>query len=535
MVTVEGTMTRPEAAGRRPVLTRAVIAAVAVLPPLTQVVYFVAHARRAWPLIFADDAFYYFGVARHIGTGQGSTFAGLIQTNGYHPLWMAVLSAVAFVVRDAYAFLAAVVVVESLLWLGVVRQGLAIGRLLGSEAAALAGLAALGTLAVLTGQLSFSGMESAPLLFLLLLAVRMVLQLDDGDDTRGELRVGLVLALVCLARLDATLTAVPLALVAARRDGPALVASVRRGVRLVGPLLVALAVYVALNLAVFDTPTPVSGQAKSLGGPFFDLRPVGQALRAGQVGQRPLWIGAITLVMLAVAFALPAWRTMPTSRRLMACAGAVLVGQALLLAYLVVASSYPVWAWYHYNIAVLAFCATTLVAVAVGRRPGAARATTGACLAVALVFSVVQMPVTLLSHLNHEPQEIETARFINLVLPERTVLAMGDRAGLVGYLANRPMIQVEGLMADARWLDDLEHGTAHQRMVEEGVTTYVWAGVLPPPMLLRDGRVCRRMTEPRNSVGPHFSVVVCDQDLQFRAGDGDDQFTVWSYRPELNP
>ncbi len=38
-----------------------------------------------------DDAFYYFVVARNIVLGQGVTFDGLGPTNGFHPLWMALL------------------------------------------------------------------------------------------------------------------------------------------------------------------------------------------------------------------------------------------------------------------------------------------------------------------------------------------------------------------------------------------------------------------------------------------------------------
>src|SRR5262245_36656598 len=427
MVTVETAATGPQYADvrHRGMGLRAVIIAVAVMPPLTQVVYLVAHARRSWPLLFADDAFYYFGVARHVGAGHGSTFAGLVHTNGYHPLWLLLLSAIAFVVRDPYNLLAAVVVVQGLLWLGVVREAVTIGRRLGSEAAALAGLTAMSVLAVLTGQLSFSGMESAPLLFLLLLSVRLILQLDEREDTRAELYVGLVLALVCLARLDAVFTAVPLAVVAARRGGPPLAAAARRGVRLVGPLAAALAGYVVVNLIVFDTPTPVSGQAKSLGGPFFDLRAFEQFLKAGQIGQRPLWIGALTLVLLAVAFGLGAWRRELLTRRLMGCAAAFLVGQALMVGYLVVASSYPVWAWYHYNVALLAFCAGTIVALAFVRRPDVGRAAAGVCVAIAAVFAVIQLPVNLLSHANNAPSAVATARYIDHKLPPGTVLAMG--------------------------------------------------------------------------------------------------------------
>ena len=37
-----------------------------------------------------DDAYYYFEIARRIADGQGSTFDGIAETNGYHPLWMAI-------------------------------------------------------------------------------------------------------------------------------------------------------------------------------------------------------------------------------------------------------------------------------------------------------------------------------------------------------------------------------------------------------------------------------------------------------------
>ncbi|HAV78457.1 MAG TPA: hypothetical protein DCX53_14000 [Anaerolineae bacterium] len=35
-----------------------------------------------------DDAYYYFKVAQNISEGHGSTFDGINQTNGYHPLWL---------------------------------------------------------------------------------------------------------------------------------------------------------------------------------------------------------------------------------------------------------------------------------------------------------------------------------------------------------------------------------------------------------------------------------------------------------------
>lgn len=523
----------PSASGGRPAGLRWVVAAVALLPPLAQFGFLIGKGRESWPLLFADDAYYYFGVAMNIASGHGSTFSGLTETNGYHPIWMLVLSGVAAVVRDPHHFLVAVVVVQSLLWVALVREAVLLGRRLGAEGPAVIGVAALGVLAVITGQLSFSGMESAPLLVVLLLAVRLIVQIDDDDrPAHAELRVGLVLALVCLTRLDAALTAVPLAAVAALRGRATLGLVARRGVRLVGPLAVAIAGYIAASLVVFGTPSPVSGQAKSLGAPFFNTLPVKQSLQAGQIGGRPLWLGALALVMLAVAIALRDRNDSAPGRRLLWCGLAFVAGQAFLFAYLTVATSYPIWAWYHYNSAMVAFCAATLIARSLATRYE--RPVAMACLAIGATFAVVQLPTVYSSNLNHRPEAVETARFIDDQLPSDAVLAMGDRAGLVGYLGDRPMLQTEGLMADAQWLHDLESGAASERMAAEGVEYFLWSGVVAGRPAEIDGRTCIVLAEPRAGEGPKFDVTVCDADRVFTVGEGNDRMTIWHYRPQLN-
>jgi hypothetical protein len=439
---------------------------------------------------------------------------------------------VAAVVRDPYLLVAAVVAVQGLLWLWLVREALRIGRNLGSESAAAVGLAALGVLAVITGQLSFSAMESAPLLVVLMIALRMIVELDDADDPRAELRLGVVLALVCLTRLDAALTVGPLALLAALRTRPALAVVARRLVRLVGPSAAALSVYVLVNLLLFGTATPVSGQAKSLGAPFRNMRPLEQFLQAGQKGEQPLWLGAASLALCAVAAVAGDWRSSLPARRLMGAVLCILGGQALLLTYLVFATSYQVWAWYYYSIALTSFCAGTLLGRSLLRRFGSYGR--WLCLAAGASFAIAQIPTVFFSGLNHTPRATATVEFLDAALPPDAVVAMGDRAGLVGYLLDRPMLQLEGLMADARWLRDLEEGTAHERMAEEGVEYYLWSGAVAGRPVDRGYGPCLAMTEPRAGDGPKFEVTVCLSDLVFQVGEHHDQFTVWRYRPELN-
>src|SRR5215471_14491586 len=74
------------AARRRPfVVLLAAAAAVTVIWVVIVVVW-----RDAPFALTFDDAFYYFGIARNVALGHGSTFDGINPTNGYHPLWMLV-------------------------------------------------------------------------------------------------------------------------------------------------------------------------------------------------------------------------------------------------------------------------------------------------------------------------------------------------------------------------------------------------------------------------------------------------------------
>lgn len=54
------------------------------LGKLTSPEYLVTH--------LPDDAFYYFQIAKNIAHGRGSTFDGVVPTNGYHPLWMILIT-----------------------------------------------------------------------------------------------------------------------------------------------------------------------------------------------------------------------------------------------------------------------------------------------------------------------------------------------------------------------------------------------------------------------------------------------------------
>jgi hypothetical protein len=69
-------------------------------------------------------------------------------------------------------------------------------------------------------------------------------------------------------------------------------------------------------------------------------------------------------------------------------------------------------------------------------------------------------------------------------------------------------------------------------MATEGVDYYVRYS--PRSERPLDGRGCWQFREPRVSGGPSFAVTVCQADLVHQEIDGDEELTIWRFRPELN-
>src|SRR6266850_4031428 len=66
-----------------------------------------------------DDSLFYLQVARNVAAGRGSTFNGVTQTNGYHPLWLGVCAASAWIAGGRQdAMLRVVFGIQALLAIG---------------------------------------------------------------------------------------------------------------------------------------------------------------------------------------------------------------------------------------------------------------------------------------------------------------------------------------------------------------------------------------------------------------------------------
>ncbi len=211
-----------------------------------------------------DDSFYYFQIAWHMAGGEFSTFdGGLTRTNGYHPLWLFLITPF-YWVFDKTEALFAIKAFEVMLVAGGVA--LAAGA---ARAARLPWILLFAALPALYGNPAlFLGLEAAAGLFLLglfLLAVCLFAR-DPGRWRWPLAAVAFALPWVRLeyVAVAMTATAALCLLEWSWRDGPEHAPAGERA-RAGIPFLAAgasLLVYFTYNAVVFGGMVPVSGAVK---------------------------------------------------------------------------------------------------------------------------------------------------------------------------------------------------------------------------------------------------------------------------------
>jgi hypothetical protein len=511
--------------------------------PLARLAVFLAKPAALQQREFMDDFYYYALIARSLADGDGSTFNGIVETNGYQPLWQFLLVPPAWL-ADGDAFLRLTYGLETALFALTMAMAYLIARrvrasLAGAYAAAYA--VGIGTCA---GNLFFQGMEIVVLLPALLAAVHRVLVLSDPARPYRPMRDGLVLGglmfLLVMARLDtlAFVGALGLALLLSRSWGRA-----RIGTLLVagGTVAAGLLAYAGTNALVFGTPVPVSGLAKALGGGGVRPDLVEQFLTFGVVGPLQPMLGVQAILAVAVALVLlrrAAVRQQPVLGNADGPVATVLValllGQAVMLGYYTVSSSWPLWGWYFYYRPVMLFLgllviARALLATRAGARPHHPGATGAAGMAtVALTVAVSWGPPPADFWDGGVPA---AAAWIEQHTGPTDVVAVGDRAGYLSWSTRRPTLQLEGLVQDADYLDVLADGRVQAYLDAHDVRFYVRGDDVPgtPAATLPDRPGCAGYVEPVMGDGPKSTVVACDADLVYQEPGPGYQWRIWRY------
>ncbi len=216
--------------------------------------------------IVPDDAAYYFEIAENASAGRGLTFDGLNRTNGFQPLWLAVLVPVHAVVRGEPETMLGIFLLLQIAFLAAaaVLFHSVLARRYPPAVAFLGGL--LFVFAVFLP--AVNGMESAILVFCLALALHDASRsavVSGGSGMRHAL-FGALLGLVVLARLDmiflpAVVGAACLARIPRGREGRR--AAALRCAGLAAGVVLVVGPYLAFNLVSFGGLMPISGMLKS--------------------------------------------------------------------------------------------------------------------------------------------------------------------------------------------------------------------------------------------------------------------------------
>jgi hypothetical protein len=470
-----------------------------------------------------DDAWYYFEIGRNLADGHGSTFDTVNDTNGYHPLWMAVSTLVYSVGLDDMAAVRTLLAIQLAAWTGtllilahVAERAIAgFPRLAerpdGDDARRRAAFTVGATIALLGAnpyviKTVVNGLESG-LVVLTQAALLATIWGRDGRVLGGSARerwgLGALLGFCFLARTDVIVLFGTLALwslAEAWRLRPAAVRARAKIADLTGAstptgadqtglatgalarrlaevfLLPALtaAAWMALNASVFGDPRQVSGELK----------------RLPTTGGRLVAM----LVVVAVAAVLfwraqrrltgPAGRSRPSRTprvgAFFARTGWFPAFCILIVGYYQVLSAQQ-WLWYYAPVvlyllflaALVAadFCEGAVLEAPEGRAAGRAMLPIQAILlgVLGIAFGVQVVQFVDPNQRSIQLANREAGEWITANLPAEAVLGSWD-AGVLGYFTEQPVMNLDGVVNSFEWLDALRAGTTDEFLRARGLT-----------------------------------------------------------------
>jgi len=378
-----------------------------------------------------DDVLFFLQIADHIFAGHGSTFNGIVPTNGYHPLWMVVCLVLRSVIGANREML-----VQALF---IVCAGLHVTTLILLRRLLLcwdvhhrwAALLAA-TYFIVANAPGSEFHLSLPLLIVLVGRVSG----DSIADPRGLLVTGVVAGFTMLARLDNVFVVGALTLYAATRGGAGRATALIRIALLGGMAAVVVAPYLAWNLLTFGSLMPISGAVKS----------AKISIGFAKLGRQGLTVGAFALL---AALAARAGDSRRWILRILAA------GCLAHLAFLVVTMEF-IWTWYFAGELLtaslgLAFIADRIDAcvrtASEGRAAFLWRALPALCIVVAFSAALVRR-IPMLFEPESDFWYIEAAKTIDKVVPEGAGLATTSSPGSIAYFSHRAIFAFDGLTLD---------------------------------------------------------------------------------------
>ena len=416
--------------------------------------------------LIRDDASYFFEIADNVISGEGFTFDRIGETNGYQPLWLYFLLPLYLLVRAAPETMVRIVAIIQVLLSGA--AGLILYRLLQRTCSVLA--AFIGGTFFIAFVLApvVNGMESALLALLLLLLVSSVVGCGFPNRSSGgeSFRIGLLLGLVVLTRLDTAFLCISMALLlllGATRGGSGKKRIAKLLMTVLGASLVILP-YLSYNAIRFGSPMPISGMLKS----SFPAITADRSLiwEPGPVGLLGLLLGALYLLF-------SAGRRGKERDELDWALAALSIAFLLHLAHTLLFMRWAVFRWHFASYRVLACLALPRLLDRFSERLPRAVRIGGASLCIAaILMSGVQRYVSRFSiapRNSWTTDSYEAAVWARENTPPDAIFAMKD-AGHFGYFSGRRVISLDGIVGGVDFQEVLRSGRLGEWLGRNGAS-----------------------------------------------------------------
>ena len=445
-------------------------------------------ARSTW-----DDTFYYFGIARNIMDGNGASFDGEHVTNGFHPLWLALITP--FWAFDGDTPIHLALTLGALFGAGTAATiFLWLMRATDSLAASLIGGAfyALHPAAVTD---SVNGMESSVTVFMFTATAYALLALRFEPASTLPGRRDIVLGICCgglmLARTDIVIVVGVLLGYVALRSGAV---GFTRPLAIGAVAFVCVVPWLTWSYVATGSIVQVSGRAGGVQvrqafeqqhdgvwptiehGIDLTWTMLSDDLPHAYVvpGDVPGWAGLVLMAVTAIVIGWTAFRT-PNGYRQSAYAVAVLaVGLLAMLAYHS-GIRFFTRTWYFAPTAMLVAVTIGLALSAMERlaadythripTAGARYATAAITTVVAAAMIAVYQPYDAMGWSGVHPHELnayEGAQWLREETPPGT-RAGSFNGGIIGYFSDRTVVNLDGVVNEG----------AYEALRDREVTTYV--------------------------------------------------------------
>lgn len=420
---------------------------------------------------FADDFYYYLKIAGNIVDHSMSSFDGITETNGYHPLWLLIIVITLKLCGGAnFLFFSSILLIKFISGIITFHLFRKISKKLYEESYFTLIIVWLAYITFLIISDLMEIVIAIPLLAMLTLFI-----LEEYDDVSKRplkmLSLGFTASLLILSRLDAVIFVIiyiiSFFIISLRYLKKALLKSVYFGL---GGIL--FPIYLIMNKLYFNNFIPTSGQSKQL---KTGLMPTFEVLSSVMRYRSPfLLIIQLTFILIfgALLMLLLNKKVLITGVRYRVI---WLILLFPLFYYLIqdILSDWPVWYWYFYPIP-LAFLISAIVAIKFFKNMLAKINVNPKFIYITFLILLFLLPLKNFVKDNANARFLVAEKLNEFQRENKGIYAMGDSAGFIGYFTQLPLIQLEGMAADQKMIEHIrKQDNLISVLKEYGVDFYI--------------------------------------------------------------